>query len=57
MKLNFRRGSAFASNKARRYLEDKKPEDIKTITVIRHAAIGDFMNIRPFLIELVYLYT
>lgn len=52
MKLNFRRGSAFASKKAREYLTDKKPEDIKNITVIRHAAIGDFMNIRPFLIEL-----
>ncbi|WP_457749253.1 glycosyltransferase family 9 protein [Sulfurimonas sp.] len=52
MKLNFRRGSAFASQKAREYLKDKKPQDIKSITVIRHAAIGDFMNIRPFLIEL-----
>lgn len=52
LKLNFRRGSAFASQKAKDYLSDKKPEDIKKITVIRHAAIGDFMNIRPFLIEL-----
>jgi len=52
LKLNFRRGSAFASKKAREYLKDKKPQDIKNITVIRHAAIGDFMNIRPFLIEL-----
>jgi ADP-heptose:LPS heptosyltransferase len=52
LKLNFRRGSAFASQKAREYLKDKKPQDIKNITVIRHAAIGDFMNIRPFLIEL-----
>ncbi|WP_457743402.1 glycosyltransferase family 9 protein [Sulfurimonas sp.] len=52
MKLNFRRGSAYASKKAREYLKDKKPEDIQKITVIRHAAIGDFMNIRPFLIEL-----
>jgi len=52
MKLNFRRGGAFASKKAREYLKDKKPEDIKNITIIRHAAIGDFMNIRPFLIEL-----
>ena len=48
--LNFRRGSAFASDKAREYLKTLKPEDVKTITVIRHAAIGDFMNIRPFLI-------
>jgi len=52
VKLNFRRGAAFASNKAREYLKDKNPEDIKSVTVIRHAAIGDFMNIRPFLIEL-----
>ena len=52
LKLNFRRGSAYASKYAREYLKDKKSEDIKKITVIRHAAIGDFMNIRPFLIEL-----
>ena len=52
MILNFRRGSAFASTYARNYLKDKNPEDIKKITVIRHAAIGDFMNIRPFLTEL-----
>ncbi len=52
MKLNFRRGSAFASKKAHKYLEGKNPKDIQKITVIRHAAIGDFMNIRPFLIEL-----
>ena len=51
IKLNFRRGSAFASKKARKYLETVNPEDIKNITVIRHAAIGDFMNIRPFLIN------
>jgi len=52
LKLNFRRGGAYASKKAKAYLADKKPEDIKNIAVIRHAAIGDFMNIRPFLIEL-----
>jgi len=52
LKLNFRRGSAFASKKAKEYLKDKKPEDIKNITVIRHAAIGDFVVMRPFLIEL-----
>lgn len=52
MKLNFRSGSAFASNKAKKYLSTISPEDVETITVIRHAAIGDFMNIRPFLIEL-----
>lgn len=52
MKLNFRSGSAFASKKAKEFLKDKNPQDIETITVVRHAAIGDFMNIRPFLIEL-----
>lgn len=52
MILNFRRGSAFASTYARKYLKDKNPKDIKKITVIRHAAIGDFMNIRPFLINM-----
>jgi len=52
LQLNFRRGSAFASKKARAYLSTISPEDVKKITVIRHAAIGDFMNIRPFLIEL-----
>ncbi len=52
MTLNFRKGSAFATKKARQYLKDKKPENFNNITVIRHAAIGDFMNIRPFLIEL-----
>jgi ADP-heptose:LPS heptosyltransferase len=50
--LNFRRGSAFASKKAREILKDLNPIDIKKITVIRHAAIGDFMVMRPFLIEL-----
>jgi len=52
LNLNFRSGSAFASKYARNYLSGVSPEDIKYITVIRHAAIGDFMNIRPFLIEL-----
>ena len=50
IKLNFRPESAFASKKAKKYLENKDPKDIKTITIIRHAMIGDFMNIRPFLI-------
>ena len=50
MRLNFRSASAFASKKAKEYLQGKNPEDIKNIAVIRHAAIGDFMNIRPFLI-------
>lgn len=52
MILSFRRGSAYANKKARSYLAKKNPDDIRKIAVIRHAAIGDFMNIRPFLIEL-----
>lgn len=52
MKLNFRRGGAFASRKAKEYFNDVKPEDIKSVTVIRHAAIGDFVVMRPFLLEL-----
>jgi len=52
IKLNFRTGSAFASKKAKKYFATKEPEDIKSIIVIRHAAIGDFMVIRPFLIAL-----
>jgi len=52
LKLNFRPKAAFASKKAFSYLADKNPNDISQIVVIRHAAIGDFMNIRPFLIGL-----
>ena len=52
MKLNFRPKAAFASNKAFKYFTDKSPSDINQIVIIRHAAIGDFMNIRPFLIGL-----
>jgi len=33
-------------------LADKHRSDISQIVVIRHAAIGDFMNIRPFLLGL-----
>jgi len=52
LKLNFRRGGAFASKKANFFLQNRKPEDIKKVTVIRHAAIGDFVVMRPFLIDL-----
>ena len=31
-------------------MADKHPNDISQIVIIRHAAIGDFMNIRPFLL-------
>ena len=52
MQLNFRQKAAFASKKAVNYLADKNPDDISQIVIVRHAAIGDFMNIRPFLIGL-----
>jgi ADP-heptose:LPS heptosyltransferase len=52
LKLNFRPKAAFASKKAANYLADKNPDDISQIVIVRHAAIGDFMNIRPFLIGL-----
>jgi len=48
IKLNFRRGSAFAKKSALQKLDNISPQQIKNITVVRHAAIGDFMNIRPF---------
>ncbi|MFA5234590.1 MAG: glycosyltransferase family 9 protein [Sulfurimonas sp.] len=52
MRLNFRDGGAFATQKAIKYFKNSSPQEIKSIMVIRHAAIGDFMNIRPFLIHL-----
>lgn len=52
IKLNFRRGSAYASMKARKYLETISPEGVQNVLVIRHAAIGDLIATRPFLIEL-----
>jgi len=52
LQLNFRPRAAFASKKAFIYLADKHRSDISQIVVIRHAAIGDFMNIRPFLLGL-----
>lgn len=52
IKLNFRRGSAFASKKAIQYTQDMNPLEIRNITVIRHAAIGDMVVMRPVLIEM-----
>lgn len=49
--LWFERG-AFASKKARNYLINQfSPNQISKITVIRHAALGDQVITRPFLIE------
>lgn len=48
----FERG-AYASSKARDYLQHEfEPQKIKKIAVIRHAALGDQVITRPFLIEL-----
>ncbi|GAK85501.1 lipopolysaccharide biosynthesis protein putative [Vibrio ponticus] len=49
--LWFERG-AYASKKARNYIETEfLPENIKKIAVIRHAALGDQVIVRPFLVE------
>ncbi|MGF1754900.1 glycosyltransferase family 9 protein [Vibrio makurazakiensis] len=49
--LWFERG-AYASKKARNYIENEfSPEKVKKIAVIRHAALGDQVIVRPFLIE------
>ncbi|MER2497749.1 glycosyltransferase family 9 protein [Vibrio neptunius] len=49
--LWFERG-AYASKKARHYVETEfAPEKIKKIAVIRHAALGDQVIVRPFLVE------
>ena len=49
--LWFERG-AYANKNARRYLADEfDPKAVKKITVIRHAALGDQVIVRPFLVE------
>jgi len=49
--LWFERG-AYASKKAKNYLANEfAPEKIKKIAVFRHAALGDQVIVRPFLIE------
>jgi len=52
MYLSFRRGSAYASKKAQKIANLMSRESVKNVTVIRHAAIGDFVVLRPFLVEL-----
>lgn len=52
MELVFRKCTASASKKAKNYFKNKNPEDVKNICVVRHAAIGDWIVARPFLIEL-----
>lgn len=49
--LWFEKG-AYAAKSARRYIDDEfEPKKIKKIAVIRHAALGDQVIVRPFLIE------
>ncbi len=51
MKLWFIKGG-WASKKGRKKAERLRPETVKKIAVIRHAALGDMVLTRPFLIEL-----
>ncbi|TMX34651.1 glycosyltransferase family 9 protein [Vibrio sp. Hep-1b-8] len=49
--LWFERG-AYASKKARKYISTEfDPKSISKIAIIRHAALGDQVIVRPFLIE------
>ena len=49
--LWFERG-AYANSKARQFLQGNfDPQAIRKITVIRHAALGDQVIVRPFLVE------
>ncbi len=50
MRLWFKKG-AWASDKTRRRVSHMTPADINSIAVIRHAALGDQILTRPFLIE------
>ncbi len=50
MKLWFERG-AWASTRGRRAIAEMSPESIERIVVIRHAALGDMVLTRPFLVE------
>jgi ADP-heptose:LPS heptosyltransferase len=50
MKLWFERG-AWASARGRRVLTAMAPESVRRIAVVRHAALGDMVLVRPFLIE------
>ncbi|MFC1747705.1 glycosyltransferase family 9 protein [Pseudomonadota bacterium] len=51
MNLWFKSG-AWASKKGRQVAAQLAPEDVKSVAVIRHAAVGDMVLTRPFLIEL-----
>lgn len=50
MKLWYEKG-AWASEKGKKVAAGLTPESVRSIVVIRHAAIGDMMVLRPFLIQ------
>lgn len=50
MKLWFHRG-AWASNKARQIAGQIDPAEVRNVAVIRHAALGDMVLTRAFLVE------
>ncbi|MCX6061837.1 MAG: hypothetical protein NT103_06275 [Campylobacterales bacterium] len=50
MKLWYEKG-AWASKKAKNIASSISPESVQSIAVIRHAAIGDMMVLRPFLVQ------
>jgi ADP-heptose:LPS heptosyltransferase len=50
MRLWFKKG-AWASDRARRRVAAMSPADVGSVAVIRHAALGDMVLTRPFLIE------
>lgn len=52
MELWFRKFGAFKSKNALEKIRKISPEKIKSVAVIRHAAIGDMVILRPFLVEL-----
>ena len=51
MKLWFEKG-AWASKSAHTKAKQIDPKDVRSVAVIRHAAIGDMVIIRPFILEL-----
>ena len=51
MKLWFKSG-AWASKKAVQVAKQIQPDEVQRVAVIRHAAVGDLVLTRPFLIEL-----
>lgn len=50
MKLWFEKG-AWASKKGIKNAGELSPESVRSIAIIRHAAIGDMMVLRPFLLQ------